>query len=410
MLDGWRPRRVPRLRGRLEAESADLLLDGLVALVSDGAAASTAMLRTAVRAFVNDEVETEAELRSLSLAARVAGYIWDFDDLDVLNRRQVRVARESGALTVLPLSLSSRAVVELHSGNLAEASSLIAEATAISDATDGGNRPFAPLALAAYRGREPDASRLIDRTTADLVARGEGIGLTIALWANAYLHNGLARYDVALAAAEQAAEDPYEIWFSPMVAVELIEAATRCGRQERARNALEVLTETTRTSGTPWAQGIEGRSRALLADGQAAENLYSEAIAHLRPTRLRVDLARTHLLYGEWLRRKRRRIEARTELRTAYELFSQFGMEGFAERTRVELEATGEHARKRTADTLGDLTPQEAQIARLVTAGHNNRDIAAQLFISPRTVEYHLHKVFRKLGVNSRTQLARRLS
>jgi DNA-binding CsgD family transcriptional regulator len=322
----------------------------------------------------------------------------------------VRIARESGALTVLPLSLSARAVVELHSGNLAESSSLLAEATAISDATGGGNLPFAPLALAAYRGREPDASRLIDRTTADLVARGEGIGLTIALWANAYLHNGLARYDVALAAAEQAAEDPFEIWFSPMIAVELIEAATRCGRHERARKALEVLSETTRTSGTPWAQGIEARSRALLADGQAAEDLYSEAIAQLRPTRLRVDLARAHLLYGEWLRRERRRIEARTELRTAYELFSQFGMEGFAERARVELEATGEHARKRRADTLGDLTPQEAQIARLVTAGHNNRDIAAQLFISPRTVEYHLHKVFRKLGVSSRTQLARRLS
>ena len=217
------------------AKSADLLLDGLVALVSDGAAAGTAMLRPAVSAFVNDEIETEAELRSLWLAARVAAYIWDFEDLDVLNRRQVRVARESGALTVLPLSLSARAVVELHSGNLAESSSLIAEATAISDATDGGNVPFAPLALAAYRGREPDASRLIDATTADLVARGEGIGLTIALWATAYLHNGLARYDVALAAAEQAAEDPYEIWFSPMITVELIEAATRCGRHERAQ-------------------------------------------------------------------------------------------------------------------------------------------------------------------------------
>jgi DNA-binding CsgD family transcriptional regulator len=190
--------------------------------------------------------------------------------------------------------------------------------------------------------------------------------------------------------------------------VELIEAATRSGQNDRAANALEVLTETTRASGTPWAQGLEARSRALLAEGEAADTLYGEAIQHLRPTRLRVDLARTHLLYGEWLRRERRRIDARAELRTAHELFSEFGMEAFAERARVELEATGERARKRTVDTLDDLTPQEAQISRLAAQGHTNREIAAQLFISPSTVEYHLRKVFRKLGVKSRTQLANR--
>ena len=167
--------------------------------------------------------------------------------------------------------------------------------------------------------------------------------------------------------------------------------------------------ETARASATPWAQGVEARSRALLADGEAAETLYREAIEQLRPTRLRVDLARTHLLYGEWLRRERRRIDARAELRMAHELFSEFGMEAFAERARVELEATGEHARKRTVDTLGDLTPQEAQISGLVAQGHSNREIAAQLFISPSTVEYHLRKAFRKLDVKSRTQLARRL-
>jgi DNA-binding CsgD family transcriptional regulator len=171
-----------------------------------------------------------------------------------------------------------------------------------------------------------------------------------------------------------------------------------------------VLSETTRASGTPWARGIEARSRALLAEGVVAETLYREAIRHLGPTRLRVDLARTHLLYGEWLRRERRRIDARTQLRTAHELFSEFGMEAFAERARVELEATGEHARKRTVATRGDLTPQEAQISGLVAQGHTNREIAAQLFISPNTVEYHLRKVFRKLDVKSRTQLARRLS
>jgi DNA-binding CsgD family transcriptional regulator len=389
--------------------AADLLLDGLVVLITDGAAAGTPVLREAVSAFTNYEIGTEEGLRWLWLAGRVAGYIWDYENTDALTQRQVRVGRESGALTVLPVSLSIRASVELWAGNLAEASSLIVEANAITDATDGRNVPYAPLALAAFRGREPDASRVMHATSEDFLARGEGMGLTLAQWATALLHNGLARYDVALAAAEQAVEDPHELWFSPLLMVELIEAATRGGLQEPAANALEVLSETTRPSGTPWARGIEARSRALLAEGEAAETLYREAIEHFGPTRLRVDLARTHLLYGEWLRRKRRRIDARTELRTAHELFSEFGMEAFAERARVELEATGEHARRRTADTFGELTPQEAQISRLAAQGHTNPEIAAQLFISPNTVEYHMHKVFRKLDVKTRTQLANRL-
>src|SRR4051794_36553762 len=391
------------------AHAADLLLDGLVVLITDGAAAGTPVLRKAVIAFTNDEIGTEERLRWLWLAGRTAGYIWDYENTDALTQRQVRLGRESGALTVLPVSLSIRASVELLAGNLAEASSLIAEANAITDATDGRNVPYAPLALAAFRGREVDASRLIRSASEDFLARGEGMGLTLAQCATALLHNGLARYDVALAAAEQAAEDQHELWFTPFLMVELIEAATRGGLQEPAANALEVLSETTRPSGTPWARGIEARSRALLAEGGAAETLYREAIEHFEPTRLRVDLARTHLLYGEWLRRERRRIDARTELRTAHELFSEFGMEAFAERARVELEATGEHARRRMADTLGELTPQEAQISHLAAQGHSNREIAAQLFISPSTVEYHLHKVFRKLDVKTRTQLANRL-
>ena len=392
------------------ASAADLLLDGLVVLITDGTAAGAPVLRKAVSAFTHDEIGTEEELRWLWLAGRAAGYIWDYENTDALTQRQVRVGRESGALTVLPVSLSIRASVELWAGNLAEASSLIAEANAITDATDGRNVPYAPLALAAFRGREPDASRLIDATSEDFFARGEGMGLTLAQWATALLHNGLARYDVALAAAEQSAAEPLELWFRPLILVELVEAATRCGQNDRAAGALEVLSETTQASGTPWAQGIEARSRALLADGEAAETLYREAILHLEPTRLRVDLARTHLLYGEWLRRERRRIDARTELRRAHERFSEFGMEAFAERARVELEATGEHARTRTVDTLGELTPQETQISRLAAQGQTNREIAAQLYISPSTVEYHLRKVFRKLDVKSRTQLAHRLS
>jgi DNA-binding CsgD family transcriptional regulator len=392
-----------------EAHAADLLLDGLAVLITDGAAAGTPVLRRALTAFGKDEIGTDG-LRWLWLAGRAAGYIWDYENWDSLTRKQVRLGRESGALSVLPLTLSTRAGVELYAGNLAHASALVEEANAITDATDGRNVPYAPLALVAFRGREPDGSRLIQASTEDFLARGEGMGLTLAQWATAYLHNGLASYEVALAAAEQAAEDPHKLWFSPWTMVELIEAATRSGRNDRAASALEVLSETTRASGTPWAQGVEGRSRALLAEGERAEKLYREAIRHLGPTRLRVDLARTHLLYGEWLRRERRRIDARTELRTAHELFSEFGMEAFAERARVELEATGERARKRTVETRGDLTPQETQISRLAAEGHSNKEIAAQLFISPSTVEYHLRKVFRKLGVRSRTQLAARLS
>jgi hypothetical protein len=322
--------------------AADLLLDGLALLITDGAEAGTPVLREALTAISNDKVEAETELRWLWLAARAAGYIWDYDKWDALTQQQIRVAREAGALTVLPLTLSTRAGVELYAGNLADANALIAEATAITEATDGRNVPYAPLALAAFRGREPDASRLIQTTTEDFLARGEGMGLTLAHWATAYLHNGLARYDAALAAAEQAAEDPDELWFSPWTMVELVEAATRSGDNDRAADALNVLSKTTQASGTTWAQGVEARSRALVAEGEAAEILYRDAVDHLRPTRLRVDLARTHLLYGEWLRREQRRIDARTELRRAHELFSEFGMEAFAERARIELEATGE--------------------------------------------------------------------
>ena len=393
-----------------QPRAADLLLDGLALLITDGAAAGTPVLRAALTALGNEEDGTEEGLRWLWLAGRAAGYIWDYENWDALTRRQIRLARESGALTVLPLTLSTRAGVRLYAGNLADASALVDEATAVTEATDGRNVPYAPLALVAFRGREPDATRLIQATTEDFLARGEGMGLTLAQWATAYLHNGLAHYDIALAAAEQAAEDRHELWFSPWTMVELVEAAARSDQNDRAADGLEVLCETTRASGTPWAQGVEARSRALLAEGEAAEIHYREAIGHLRTTRLRVDLARTHLLYGEWLRRERRRTDARAELRTAHELFSEFGMEAFAERARVELEATGERARKRTVETLGELTPQESQVSRLAAEGKTNREIASQLFISPKTVEYHLRKVFRKLGVKSRTQLAHRQS
>jgi DNA-binding CsgD family transcriptional regulator len=236
------------------------------------------------------------------------------------------------------------------------------------------------------------------------------MALTVSEWLTAVLYNGMSRYEDAFAAAEQATANPRELWFANFALVELIEAASRSGRDERAAEALELLAESTRAGDTPWALSVEARSRALLSKGEAAGALYREAIDLLQPTRLRLDLARAHLLYGEWLRRERRRADARNELRIAHELFCGFGMEAFAERARIELEATGERARKRTVDTLDQLTPQETQVARLAAEGSTNREIAAQLFISPSTVEYHLHKVFRKLDVKSRTQLAQQMS
>jgi DNA-binding CsgD family transcriptional regulator len=390
--------------------AADLLLHGLALLMTDGHAAGTPVLRKALIAFRSDEISTEEGLRWLWLAGRAAAYIWDYDSWDALTARQIRLSREFGALTVLPLTLSTRAGVELFGGNLASAGAFVQTADVVAAATDSRAVPYAALALAAFRGREPDGTRLIATSTEDFVARGEGMGVTLAQWASAMLHNGLARYDEALAAAEQAAQDPRELWFATWAMVELVEAAARSGQGARATGALEALTKSTRASGTPWALGVQARSRALLSDDDAVEPLYREAIDHLEPTRLRVDVARTRLLYGEWLRRQRRRVDARNQLRTAHEQFMDFGMEAFAERARIELEATGERARLRTVDTLDQLTPQEAQIARLAAQGNTNREIATRLFISASTVEYHLRKAFRKLDVKSRTQLAHRLS
>jgi DNA-binding CsgD family transcriptional regulator len=219
------------------------------------------------------------------------------------------------------------------------------------------------------------------------------------------LYNGIGRYEEALAAAVEAREDSSAAWFRTWGLVELVEAAARCGKRELGADALDKLSETTGASGTDWALGVEARSRALLTEGDAAEPLYRQAIERLARTPVRVELARAHLVYGEWLRRERRRLDAREQLRHAHELFTQFGMEAFAERARVELEATGERARKRTVETRTDLTAQEAQISRLAAEGATNQEIAAQLFISPSTVDYHLRKAFRKLGVKSRHQL-----
>jgi DNA-binding CsgD family transcriptional regulator len=392
--------------------AADLLLDGLARMIDEGPTTGTPALRGALRAFVSGDTGCDEGQRWRGwLAGRAAGFIWDYEAWDSLTMRQIRAAREAGALAELPFALSTRVGVCLFGGDVAGAASLVEEADALAEATDGRIvPPYGELTVAAFRGREDELRRSVATRTEDFLRDGEGMGLTVSLWATALLCNGLARYNEAFAAAEQASEDPHELWFSNFALVELIEAASRTGRDERAEEAVEILVGSTRASGTPWAVGVEARSRALLAHGDEAEKLYREAIDHLEPTRLRVDLARAHLLYGEWLRRERRRMDAREELRVAYDYFSSCGMEAFAERAGIELRATGEHARTRTVDTVDQLTPQEAQVARLAAQGHTNRDIAAQLFISPSTVEYHLGKVFRKLDVKSRTQLASRIS
>jgi DNA-binding CsgD family transcriptional regulator len=300
--------------------------------------------------------------------------------------------------------------VHLFAGETKAAAALIEEADALARATGDGIAPlYGALGLAAHRGHEAELSRLVRAGTEGFLARGEGLGVTAMNWVVAVLNNGLGRYDDAFTAAVEATRIPGEVWFSLFASVELIEAACRSGRREEGAKALEGLRRSTTAGGTPWALGVEARSRALLAEADAAEPLYREAIERLQPTRLRLDLARGHLVYGEWLRREARRTDARNELRAAYELFTDFGMEAFAERSRIELEATGEHARKRTLATLDQLTAQETQISRLAAEGNTNREIAAHLFISPSTVEYHLRKAFRKLDVTSRTQLAKRL-
>jgi DNA-binding CsgD family transcriptional regulator len=388
----------------------DLLLDGLAVLHTEGHPAGVPMLKRALGAFRSDELSSEEGIRWLSLACRTAMVVWDDESWFVLSVRQVQLARAVGALPVLPLALNLQAGIHLFAGQLAAAQASSEEAHAVSEAIANPDMPHARMFIAAFRGQREETSRLTAASDRDATARGEGRTIGVGKYVTAVLYNGLARYDDALTAARQATEGGMnDLTFFTWGLVELIEAATRSGKADLAADGLRRLSEMTRITGTKWALGVEARSRALLSDGEAAETRYRQAIEALERTRVRVDLARTHLLYGEWLRRERRRQDARKQLRIAHELFTEFGMEGFAERARVELGATGESARKRTAETRDDLTPQEAQISRLAADHATNQEIAARLFISPSTVDYHLRKAFRKLGVKSRHQLKQHL-
>jgi DNA-binding CsgD family transcriptional regulator len=389
--------------------ASDLLLDGLVLLITSGHAASAPTLRRALDAFRSDELPTEEGIRWLWLAGAAASVLWDSEAWDALSGRLVKLARDAGALIALTEGLLTRAKLHVLFGEFAVAASLVEEIDAVAGASAIRIPRYGALALAAFRGRERDGSRVIEAASDEFRAAGEGMGLTAVEWATAVLYNGVARYEDALVAAQRASEDPDELRYSASALPELVEAAARTGQGERGAKALRRLTEITRASGTEWALGIQARSQALLSDGETAEHLYREAINRLGRTRVRVELARAHLLYGEWLRRERRRLDARQHLRQANELFLKFGAEAFAERARGELKATGERARKRTSDVREELTPQEEQVCRLAAEGQTNQEIAAQLFISASTVDYHLRKAFRKLGVRSRTQLARRI-
>jgi DNA-binding CsgD family transcriptional regulator len=397
---GWGP----------STRASDRLLDGLALAVSEGYVAGAPMLKDALRTFGEESLSEEDELRWLWLACNVARALGDDAAWDDLTARQLDLARRAGAFALLPVALTDRLGVELFSGRIGVAVSLAAEADAVVEATGSHLALRASIMLANWRGRDDEAVALTEACRQDVLRRGEGIWLSANDWGAAIRYNGLGRYDDALAAAERAARDVRGLGLFFSLASELIEAAARSGKSERAAEPLASLGTIAEASGTDWALANHARAAAMLAEGAAAEELYQEAIERLSRTRGSETLARAHLVYGEWLRRENRRVDAREQLRTAHSMLDAIGMEAFAERARRELLATGETVRKRTIETLDELTPQEARIAHLAADGQTNAEIGGQLFLSPRTVEWHLRKVFGKLGITSRRELRAALS
>ena len=385
----------------------DVLLRGVAGLFVDGYPAAVPRLREAVRAFESRDLTIDEGLRFLWLATIVAADLWNLESWDRLADRHLDVARVSGSLVALPLALNTRTFVELFAGDLDAASAHVAEIGRLADVTGAESTPWAAMGLVALRGHEQEAEPFLARVMEDVLARGEGLGVSCTHWAQALLRNGLGRYAAALDAARVAAAQPLEMAVANWALSELVEAAARAHEPAEATAALDQLSLKTRAAGTDWALGVEARCRAMLHSGDRAEALYLEAIDRLTRAHVEVELARAHLLYGEWLRREGHRVQARDQLRVAHQSLSAMGVDAFAARARRELAATGETVRKRNEETQRDLTPQELHIARLAAEGLTNPEIGAALFISPRTVEWHLGKVYAKLGISARTHLGR---
>jgi DNA-binding CsgD family transcriptional regulator len=396
-------RTAPR-RSDGEAVTADLLLDALVALAEDYETA-VPPCREAVQRLSGDQVSHKERLRWLWQGCVIALEIWDDESAYLLSSHSVDIARRTGTLAELALALSARTPVLVFSGELTAAASAVAESNSVQDASGIVSAPYGALILGAWQGRSSETRQLIGTTLGEVGARGEGIGVAICEYARAVLCNGCGDWEEALVAACSASEHQ-EVVAENWGLSELIEPATRTGRTDLARDALDRLRRKASASRTEWALGVAARSEALLSEGDRADAWFREAIERLGGTRVRAELARAHLLYGEWLRRENRRIDARAQLRVAHDQFTSMGMEAFAERARNELHATGERVRKRSQETRDDLTPQERQIAHLARDGLSNPEIGARLFLSPRTVEWHLHHVFTKLGITSRRELA----
>jgi DNA-binding CsgD family transcriptional regulator len=388
----------------------DLLLEGVATRLADGYAPSVPVLRSALAALRRDALRNEKDIMHwLWLAWLLAADLWDYETSHELATRAVQIARDAGALTVLPVALVYRAGVHVFAGDMNAAAALTAEAESITAAIGYAPVKTTQLVMAAFRGDEARTEQLISDVTADAIARGEGRVLGSAAYGSALLNNGIGRYDRALVAAQKACEYD-DLGFYGWSLAELVEAAVRTGEREAAQRALLLLEKHTVAAGSDWALGFLARSRALVATDDEAEVLYCEAIERLDRTPILVHAGRAHLVYGEWLRRRRRRSDARAHLRIAEEGLNRIGADAFAERARRELAASGETVRRRSAQFTSALSDQEGQIARLAAEGLTNPQIGARLFLSAHTVEWHLRKVFAKLQIRSRRELSTRLS
>ena len=389
---------------------SDLLLSGLSLVFTEGRPAAAPLLKRAIAGFTDSETPADEVLRWGWLASLAANLVWDYSRSLEIASLAVRLARESGAIEALAVADNAYGQAAVFGGDFTGASLLVSELQAVREVTGAMVDPYAAIALAGVRGDEFTASELIERAISQGQASGQGTAVQYGHWAMAVLLNGFGRYEEALPRAVAATEQVPELFISSWALSELIEAATRTEQVDLAHSALSQLADHTAATESDWGLGIYARSKALLSHGGTAESRYLDAIERLQRTHLRPELARTHLLYGEWLRRENRRVDARNLLRTAHDMFATIGMKSFADRARHELLATGERVRKRSEETRFELTPQEEQIARLAGNGLTNADIGARLYISPRTVEWHLHKVFAKLGITSRKGLDRALS